>query len=212
MPRKTLLPLMVTMILLTLSAIVSADPVTLTPGQSVTFSGRGSVQGAPAFSDVTFTLSADGSALTIRLSNSNNGNDSWGSTLGLTNFTATSSSGAAVFSTSQSVIGTYTGSGVSGTTGIFSVGPSSPSNPNVYSVGPAGSRLLINTGITGTFNLSSPVRSLTLDNVTFNYVPTGSLVGVAGPVRPAVVPEPATLALLGTGLAAMVGIRRRKKS
>jgi hypothetical protein len=196
-----------------------ADPITLLAGQSVNYSGTtvatypgGAFRGS---SSITFNLSTDGTSLTISVLNRGGDSPSGGGSgdflLGI-NFNAISSTGIPLLSSPISTAFKY--SSFPGSTVLWSAGAST-SGSNNYFLSPGLSYMQLGTNGTTTFSLTSgPVQSLTLDNIVSAYPGGNNAFGIPSSVTPPTtspVPEPATLALLSTGLGALVlRVRKRK--
>lgn len=212
MKRLIIRFLVLTALLSAICTFSYADPITLLAGQRVSYSGTAVIQGAGgaynASSSISFSLSGDGSTLTITVANSGSDFPSSGALLTGIGFSANSSTGTPVFSSTASAMATYTSFG--GGTGLWTVNPVN-SNSNGLTFG--GSLAIQTTG-TATFTLTGgAVQSVMLNNVDFSYAPGAKATGIPGPISPPATPtpEPATIALLGSGLGALaLRIRRRR--
>lgn len=195
MVRRMLLTGAVAVMLMALHTAARADGVTLVQGQTITYTFTSTqFSGTTA----TATISLQGNQLKITLTNTSTNNTRIkGIGLNTTpNLSVTSSS----FTGGMTAFQFSTGGGGLG---------------NMEAVASSTGSTTLNQGQTGmaVFSLSSIPSSIRIDSIIVHFIslPNGNSEKVTG--TPGAVPEPATMFLLGTGLAgAAASIRRRRKA
>ena len=194
--RKLLLTCAAVMLLTTVNAVAYADCVELVQGQSVTFTFQ-SANFPGTTATVTYTL--QGNQLLFTATNTSTDN--------------TRIKGIGINTTPDlNVINSSFSGGLS----AFSFSSGGGGLGNMEAIASSSGNNTLNKGQTGSgvFTLSSAPASICIDQATIHFIslPNGDSEKVNG-VPPPPIPEPATMVLLGTGLAGVAAkIRKRNKA
>ena len=194
--RKLLLTFAAALLTMSVSSAAYADPVTLAQGQSVTFTFQ-SANFPGTTATVTYTL--QGNQLLFTASNTSTDN--------------TRIKGIGINSTPNLSVMT---SGFTGGLSAFSFSSGGGGLGNMEAIASSAGNSTLNKGQTGSgvFTLNAAPAFIIFDQVTIHFIslPNGDSEKVNGNPPPPI-PEPATMVLLGTGLAGVAAkIRKRRKA